>query len=140
MPRDPVLQRILSDEGTLRLEEVQRGDWTHLTAAWQSGVPLRAAWTAQWCHRWPAGGGAAAALERLSDLVGRHGAHLAAQQTPHAAWHARQVLAARLAHEFRRQVLQPAAVFVHLLLAVLELERLRAELLARQIFGLPPEL
>jgi hypothetical protein len=141
MRADPSLERLLSEGGALRPEALREGDWACLAAAWDAGVELREAWTAEWVRRWPQGSQrSAVALDRLQRLVQRHTAALLARGSAHAAWEARRGLAAALAYQFRRQFMQPAAAFVHLLRVALELERLRAELVARRILGVPPEL
>ena len=55
---------------------------------------------------------------------------------PAQGWLLRGSLRSRLALLLRRATLEPAAAFIHLALCALDLERLRAELLRRLVFGL----
>ena len=50
------------------------------------------------------------------------------------AWKAREAFQGRMARYFRRHGGQPVAVFAHLGLVALELERLRAELATRALY------
>ena len=81
------------------------------------------------------------ATTRSSHEVGRAlVAHLAAfrDRAVRDGWPLRRTLQARLALLFRRAMLDPAAAFIFLALAALDLERLRGEILRRVAFpGLP---
>lgn len=114
---------------------LDKGPWAALASAWAAPDTLGAAWLAEWRRRLPPGsddeGGTMAALLRT---LAEHGAGFAAA-APAQAWLLRAGLQARLQVLLRRATLQPAAVFVSLALAALELERLRAELLRRVYFA-----
>ena len=56
------------------------------------------------------------------------------EEAPGSAWRQRQQLAARLGVLFRAFRYQPAAVFSHLLLVALDVERLRGDILQRRLF------
>jgi hypothetical protein len=56
------------------------------------------------------------------------------QSTPAAAWDLRQALRERLRLQFHLRLLAPVSVFLYLALILLDLERLRAELLRRALF------
>ncbi len=75
------------------------------------------------------------------DATGRAlDAHLAAfhDRTVRDGWPLRRTLQARLTLLFRRAMIDPAAAFIFLALAALDLERLRGEILRRVIFpGMP---
>jgi hypothetical protein len=138
MRGDASVGRFLDETGSPDLRALRASAWGPLARAWELGQPLREAWVGEWRLRWPADSGPAeAGLERLDAIVRLHLSAFAQHGTPEAAWNARGLLAAQLAHHFRRQLLRPAAVFTHLLLVALELERLRAELATRLLFGSP---
>jgi hypothetical protein len=69
------------------------------------------------------------------------GAHLAAfhQSPPDAAWGLRQALRDRLRVRFHQHPLQPLIIFLYLALILLDLERLRGELLRRCLFSPGPQ-
>jgi hypothetical protein len=72
----------------------------------------------------------------LDELARVLRAHLAAFHDPAVrdGWPLRRALEARLTLLFRRAMLDPAAAFVFLALAALDLERLRGELVRRAAF------
>lgn len=83
---------------------------------------VRCAWRDEWRRRWP-NRGDAQALEKLAGLM---------ESTfvePMAA--GRHAFLRRLRAQFRRSTLRPGAAFAFLAFCALDIERLRAELLAR---------
>ena len=92
-----------------------------------------AAWERHWRALWPAAGADDRAnLDALVRLLVRHEQDFGAL-VPDDAPTARSALAARLSSLMRRAAAQPAALFAWLALLALDLERLRAEFLARAI-------
>jgi hypothetical protein len=57
------------------------------------------------------------------------------QSGTESAWDLRKRLRARLGLLFHRRLLQPAAAFVYLGLVIMDMERLRFELVTRALFG-----
>lgn len=114
MTRDPAIATRLDDAGD---EERARR--------------ARGAWTEAWRRAWPPGGeDERSALEALARLVEAH-LEAFARADPADAPAMREQLGARVQALFRRHALSPAAAFCHVLLAALECERIRAELVAR---------
>jgi hypothetical protein len=92
-------------------------------------------WMREWRHRWPAarlGQG-----PRLDAFCREVGDHLAAFRlaSPDAAWDLRRQLRDRLRLRLHQRLLQPLTVFLYVALILLDLERLRGELLRRCVFS-----
>ncbi|MGB2818795.1 MAG: hypothetical protein WBC37_16405 [Burkholderiaceae bacterium] len=91
------------------------------------------AWERHWRSLWPAtSADEHANLDALARLLVRHEQDFGSLAVDEAA-NARLVLAARLSSLMRRAAAQPAALFAWLALLALDLERLRAEFLARAL-------
>lgn len=105
-----------------------------LTLARQPGQAPAEAWLAEWRRRLPPLDEEDAALFAALEAALRE--HLAAFRAaaPAEAWPLRRRLQARLDVLFRRCLLSPAAAFVFLLQALLDLERLRAALVPLAVF------
>lgn len=95
--------------------------------------PVLEAWERHWRSLWPASSADEHAnLDALVRLLARHTQDFGSLAMDEAAA-ARLALAARLSSLMRRAAAQPAALFAWLALLALDLERLRAEFLARAI-------
>ena len=134
MLQDPVLKPFTAIHHDQRNTAFLQSDYAPLVRARQEGQPLVAAWAARWQALWP--GLRASEREGLLLLYRLLLQHLEsfAQATPDAAWPQRQQLAGRLRTLFRQFRYQPAAIFVHLLLVALDVERLRGDILQRRLF------
>jgi hypothetical protein len=100
----------------------------------------RREWHDRWWRLWPASGADdRASLEEVARTVEAHVARFGRADAADA-WPVRQALRARLETLFRRHALTPAAAFAYLALSTLEVERLRAEIVARaaQATAQPP--
>lgn len=130
MHEDAALRPYLDPD--TRRHALERGPLAPIASHWDEAASLRRAWLAEWRRRWPR------RFERalLDELVGLVSAHLRSfRVTPPAeAWQAREALRARIVRQFRRSLLHPAAAFGYLALALLDAERLRAELVRRAVF------
>ena len=134
MQDDPVLrdlcERAAAGFGTAPIG----GPLAPLAPAWADPGRIGSLWRDEWRRRMP---GRHADAPRLVDefahLMHRH---LGAFRDPSVrdGWPLRQTLQARLVLLFRRAMLDPAAAFLFLALAALDLERLRGELLRRAAF------
>jgi hypothetical protein len=99
-----------------------------------SPTPIARRWLERWRELWPSPGRRQTqGLENLVTLVDRHMAAFPGVPAE-AAWGSRKQLVTELRMLFRRQALQPAALFTTLALSALELERLRAALVVRAAF------
>ncbi len=106
-----------------------------LTFARRPDQSLIEAWLAEWRRRAPHRDEEDAALfGQLERALRAHAAAFRAA-APDAAWPLRQDLQSRLEVLFRRCLFSPAAAFVFLALALLELERLRAAMAPRAILA-----
>jgi hypothetical protein len=134
MLQDPVLKPFTAIHHDQRNTAFLQSDYAPLVHARQEGQPLVAAWAARWQALWP--GPRASEREGLLLLYRLLLQHLEsfAQAAPDAAWPQRQQLAGRLRTLFRQFRYQPAAIFVHLLLVALDVERLRGDILQRRLF------
>jgi len=108
------------------------GSFAPLTGAWAEPARIDRAWLAEWRRRLPSG----APGPLLDELVRVLRRHFGAFREPTLSdgWPLRRALEARLALLYRRAILDPAAAFVYLTLAALDLERLRGELVRRAAF------
>jgi hypothetical protein len=116
------------------------GTFSPLAPAWAEPLRLPALWRAEWRRRMPAAGdGEASLIDELEHALVRHftGFHDPAVSD---GWPLRRTLEARLTLLFRRAMLDPAAAFIFLALAALDLERLRGELARRAAFPRLPLL
>lgn len=100
-------------------------------------------WSETWHRLWPdpglgsrIGWAWTGRNPELDALTGLLVGHLAAfrRTDPSATWELRRALRERLRVLFHQQTLTPVAIFVYLALVLLDLERLRAELLRRALF------
>jgi hypothetical protein len=135
------LRPLLGDDGRLDPMALARAGAGSLPVAGSpgSGRPgsvsssVAAAWLGEWRRRRPrVGRQGAADLRALERSIGAHlGAFRAAD--PADAWTLRRALRERLRLRFHRQALGPVPIFCWLALALLDLERLRGELLRRAL-------
>jgi len=96
---------------------------------------LEKRWYANWRSLWPQGGREGRALTVLAGIVKAHVASLdrAGLQDASAAY--RRTLAQAVTGMFRRHSASPIAVFCHLALVALDLERLRGGIVRRALFA-----
>jgi len=100
---------------------------------------LAGRWYAHWCSLWPRDARRYRALTALADTVKVQVARLdlAGPQGTSAAY--RSALAQAMSRMFRRHSASPIAVFCHLALVALDLERLRGGLVRRVLFAAATE-
>ena len=138
MRDDPVYRELAERESAVFGAAPAGGPLAPLAAAWSDADRMGSLWVAEWRRRIPR---ATACRRRAPCRGGRAlAAHLAAfrDRAVRDGWPLRRTLQARLALLFRRAMLDPAAAFIFLALAALDLERLRGEILRRAAFpGLP---
>ena len=132
MHEDAALRPYLDPDADARRHALERGPLASITSHWDEAASLRRAWIAEWRRRWPPRI-ERAPFDELSGVVSVHLQRFPA--TPVAeAWQAREALRERIGRQFRRSLLHPAAAFGYLALALLDAERLRAELSRRAVF------
>ncbi len=127
------LGALLDPGGVLQVDSLRQQGLPTLIAA---GEPERVAplWVEAWRQRWPAVD--SQSRRHLESFSARIGSHLAAFRlaTPQTAWGLRRELRERMRLAFHQRLLEPVTVYIYLALVLLDLERLRAELLRRLLF------
>lgn len=134
MRDDPVYGDLAERESAVFGAAPAGGPLAPLAAAWSDADRMGSLWVAEWRRRIPRPRRADDAL--LAEVGRALVAHLAAfrDRAVRDGWPLRRTLQARLALLFRRAMLDPAAAFIFLALAALDLERLRGEILRRAAF------
>jgi hypothetical protein len=134
MEDDTTWRALCAAQPSERAALLAAGPLCALAAAWALPQTIGDAWLAEWKRRLPhAIGDAGDALPQVvRALVDHRTAFAGAAQGQ--GWLLRAALSARLSLLLRRAGAEPAAVFIHLALCALDLERLRAELLRRVLF------
>jgi len=100
----------------------------------RAGEDAGSAWIAGW-HQLRARAGRDPALALLQARIGAHREQMRALPSSASGWPARAALLRVLEDCVRRDALRPAAAFAYLGCCLLDLERLRAALLDRALFG-----
>lgn len=132
MRADPVLRPLAVEEPARRRQALGEGPLAALDPGDAGEVRVVAAWLGEWRRRLPDGGeGQGAALERLAGRVLEH--LEAVRGATGSANAARLALREELVRALRRQAGGMAAVFAHLGIAGLDLERARAGIMARRL-------
>lgn len=132
--QDQRLRTLLETDGVPLPGALQQHGLTRLVTPGDA-EQVASRWVQGWQSRWPAARRAQTRpLETFSrELV----AHLTAfrQASPDGAWDLRHQLRERLRLRLHQRLLQPLTVFLYLALVLLDLERLRGELLRRCLFA-----
>lgn len=145
MRQDPVLREFALDDPAARRIALLDSDLAPIVRAWHRDQALLNGWVEHWRKLWPrCGAKTRASLERLVTRYARHLARMAKGDQTQGIDETRGIqerrdLTARLTYMFRGHSQQPAAAFCHLGLVALDLERLRAGLVRRSLFGEPAE-
>jgi hypothetical protein len=132
---DARLRALVTEEGEPDPDALERaGLRMLLDAPRPDQIPAR--WANAWRDRWPPG--RRGWTRDLEAFTAGLAAHLGAfrQAAPAEAWNLRAALRERLRLQFHQHLLAPVTVYIYLALILLDLERLRAELLRRALF--PP--
>lgn len=137
MLQDSYLKPFTSTGVQQRLLAMQQSDSAPIVSAWQEGLPLLKGWLQHWHTLWPDEHSTTTRpLIKISALLLRH-LETFRHIHPGQGWQERENLASKLSNLFRRYSQQPAAVFLHLALVALDIERLRGNIMQRALF---PEL
>lgn len=127
------LRPFLQDSTAARAQAIEADGGGDLVRTWRRGEPLERGWLDAWRRRWPdAPAAMTSSLDHLAQLLVRHAREFA-DGSPAVTSLARHWLQGRLQRIFRRQAMQPAAVFAYLALLALDLERLRGDLVTRRL-------
>jgi len=112
-----------------------QGPLAPLAAAWSEPGRIGSAWRNEWRRRMPVGDADdVTLLDQLAHVLALH-FRAFHDPTVRDGWPLRRTLEARLGLLFRRAMLDPAAAFIFLALAALDLERLRGEFVRRAAFS-----
>jgi hypothetical protein len=131
MLQDPVLKEFTAMHLEQRSNAFLQSEFAPLVHAWQAGDSLLVTWIQCWQARWPdKQAKQQAGLHAMNTLLNQH-LNTFLHVAPNAAWRHRQQLSARLCMMFRKYSYQPVAVFIHLLLIGLDIERLRGGIMQR---------
>ncbi|EXJ14128.1 hypothetical protein [Imhoffiella purpurea] len=135
MSRDAFARHLLDDAGGFDSHALVAAGF--LT---EDGNPGDAGIGVHWFDRWRAlspESGASQGLDPLIELIRDHRRYFASAP-PGTAWELRRSLRSALRMHLHLNPLRPAAVFSYLGMVLLDLERLRAELLERALFATEP--
>jgi hypothetical protein len=134
MLQDPVLKPFTAIHKDQRNAVFLQSEYAPMMHAQHEGRSLLEPWAARWQALWPSLRAAERAnLLLLQSLLQQHLLSFA-QEEPGTAWRQRQQLAGKLGTLFRNFRYQSAAIFCHLLLVALDVERLRGDILQRRLF------
>ena len=134
MRDDPALRIRASEDPATRTATLEQPELAWLASAWQREIALPLAWIDHWRTLWPDAPRQSVGLQHLGALLLRHIREI------HAAVGTqtdvlRERLMNRLTGAFRRYSFQPAAACAHIGIMALDVERLRADLVERAVFG-----
>ncbi|OOZ15018.1 hypothetical protein BOW35_06580 [Solemya velum gill symbiont] len=125
----PLLE--VSDDALVQRLALTR--YAPLTATWHSTTSMLESWRTHWKECWPdTSAKALAGVESVEALILCHRGSFMELKT-HATAAARSELSKQLGLQFRRLSQQPAAVFAHLGLVALDVERLRGNVSSRAL-------
>lgn len=132
---DAQLAAFAEGDVSQRIAALEKSPLAPLTPGSDRPPGLAGRWGAHWQTLWPRSGKAETrALRGFTTLVAAHMAQLAMALPPDTSARHRLDLANSLTRLFRRHAASPVAVFSHLALAALDLERLRGNLVRRRLF------
>lgn len=131
--QDPAFAELIDGDRQRHAADRKGSQFAPLIAAGADVPTLAARWTAHWRSLWPHGADSRQ-LVTLIDMVSAHVERLDRAGPQETSARYRRDLAQSLTRLFRRHSATPAAVFSHLALVALDLERLRGGLVRRRLF------
>jgi hypothetical protein len=136
MRDDPILARLADVAPQKRIAILEDSALAPLSPANETGGTLEERWLAHWRALWPQ----RCALDRqwldkLAEAVADHFERIGRAGPQETSDRYRQDLARTITRVFRRRSGTPVALFAHLALLALDLERLRGGLLRRRLFA-----
>ncbi len=133
--QDPALALFMETDPALRFAALQASPFAPLLPAEGKSVPLAAHWARHWRALWPKQSTAdQRALNALARALKTYVQRLAQAGAEQTSANDRRELEKAAAHLFRRHGASPTAVFSHLMLVALDLERLRGGIVRRRLF------
>ena len=134
--QDPALALFTETDPAQRLAAMQNSHFAPLLPGEGESIPLGARWARHWRALWPKQNAAdSAALNALAHAVQTHVERLAHAGAPETSATHRRDLEKTATRLFRRHDASPTAVFGHLVLTALDLERLRGGIVRRRLFA-----
>lgn len=127
---DPELSTFASENLGTRMEAIQNSELAWLAEGWQQDHALVDTWLDYWRSKWPRAPRLTGGLDHLARLMQEH---IHAQQES-AAGDQRATLIRKFTAVLRRYSFQPAAAVAHLGLVAMDLEKLRGDLVSRQLY------
>jgi hypothetical protein len=131
--QDAALNDFSGDDIAQRIAALEKSPLAALAPGAKRANTLATRWYVHWRSLWPRGA-QAAALDELATIVRGHVELLARAAARETSAPYRRALARKLTRLFRRHSASPLAVFAHLALVALDLERLRGNLVRRRLF------
>jgi hypothetical protein len=131
---EPALFHAADRDPQFRVAHLENSPLAPLVAAAATERSLTARWHNHWRALWPGRAAETRRLTAFADVIQRHVERLAMAGSQESSVPHRQELASHLARMFRRNSASPVAVFCHLALVALDLERLRGGLSRRRLF------
>ncbi|MCF8476154.1 MAG: hypothetical protein K9G60_03935 [Pseudolabrys sp.] len=133
---DPLLAPLAEGELQQRMASWENSSLAPLAPGPGREPTIVRRWNAHWQSLWPRRGASQTRpLRKLIAIVADHATQLAAVAPPGTSAPHRLDLARNVTRLFRRYGASPTAVFSHLTLVALDLERLRGDLVRRQQFA-----
>lgn len=141
MLKDPVLAAVAQTDTERRSEALSATGLARIAGPVRAGVPPITAWLGAWESDWPEADAAGrTALERVRRDFHTHISTILAEPLEHPPGPAlRRRIIERFNMAFRRESGRITAVFAHLGLMALDVERLRGGLVLRALFPNPAE-
>ncbi len=128
---DPGLNAFTSGNQAARLEAMRDSELAWLAEDRRQDRPVLDTWLDYWRSQWPDAPGLTGGLDYLVRLVQES---IQTQRMAPATGDSRGEFAQALAVAFRRFSFQPAAAVAHLGLIALDMEKLRGDLVSRQLY------
>lgn len=136
MREDLVFGPLVGADRQIRAARLEKSPFSPLSPANGGDGGFAERWLAHWRALWPRRCGADCLwLAKLAEVVKAHIGQLARAGAEETSGPYRRELAHALTRTFRRRSGTPVAVFCHLALVALDLERLRGSLVRRRLFG-----
>jgi hypothetical protein len=137
MRDDRVLAPLVVVEPQSRIAIIEESALAPLSPANETGRTLDERWLAHWRALWPQRYAADCQwLDKLAEIVADHFEQIAQAGPQETSDRYRQDLARAITRVFRRGSGTPVALFAHLALVALDLERLRGGLVRRRLFAI----